>query len=77
MTAAQIMLGYQWSQGIVVNPRTANDVHMDQNLDARVLKLTLSTAEKATMDAFKANSCADDKWYECCGGSLTIPSCGK
>lgn len=77
LTAAQVILAHQWSEGIVVNPRTANPEHMDENLDPLVLNLVLSEAERETLENFKANSCADDKWYECCGGSQpSIPSCG-
>ena len=33
VTAAQVMLGWQWQQGIVVNPRTLNVDHMKENLN--------------------------------------------
>jgi len=41
MSPAQILLAWQYHQGIVFNPRSMNKAHMLENLDAKVTSTAL------------------------------------
>ena len=76
MTAAQVLLAWQFDQGIVFNPRTMSLAHQKENLGAVAFGGKLDD-DRAAIQALPADACsATNKWYECCGGSQpSIPHC--
>ena len=84
ISPAQLLLAWQWSKGIVFNPRSMNLAHMSENLDPKVYSTKLTAAQLQSLDAFKQDACSlkaganKNHWYECCGDSTvqpSIPSC--
>jgi diketogulonate reductase-like aldo/keto reductase len=45
-SVAEVMLAWQWSLGILVNPRTQNAAHMLENLDFMDIELTASEIQQ-------------------------------
>ena len=45
-TAAEVMLAWQWSLGIVVNPRSQNAAHMWDNLNFMDIELSASEIQQ-------------------------------
>lgn len=62
-TPAQVLIAWQWGQGIPINPRTVQPAHMKENLAATGLQL--SASEMAALSARPNPSCKEDAWYEC------------
>jgi len=78
LSAAQTLLSWQWSMGMVFNPRSMNITHMQENLAPSVFSTKLSSADMATLNGFKADACTtSNKWYECCGDTSVQPSIPK
>ena len=51
-SAAEIVLRWEWQQGIVVNPRTKNPQHMQENLS--IFNFSLSDEEMTAIRQLKA-----------------------
>lgn len=64
-SAAQVVLNWQWASGVPVNPRSDDEAHMRENLDA--FDFRLSTAEMGQLGALPQDWCEKDDWYECAG----------
>lgn len=78
LTAAQVLLAWQWSYGMVSNPRTFNVSHMQENMAPEVFSTKFSEDEMRQLEGFKADECTDsNKWYECCGSDSVQPSIPK
>lgn len=51
-TPAQVVLRWEWQQGVIINPRTQNPQHMTDNL--AIFDFALSGNEVATISALQA-----------------------
>jgi len=77
LTPAQVLLAWEWSYGMVANPRTMNVTHMNENLASAVFTTKFTDDEMRQLEGFKPDECSvTNHFYECCGpSSLTIPKC--
>jgi len=75
LTAAQVLLLWQLQKGIAVNPRSMNATHQTDNLAAALFSVNLTSEENDILEAYGANDCADDKWFECCGSGSHVGVC--
>jgi diketogulonate reductase-like aldo/keto reductase len=65
---AEIIIAWQVSQGVWVNPRTSNPEHMKENLLAVSQPPLLSVADVDTLSSLPQDNCQDNPlWYECEG----------
>ena len=75
MSVAQLLLAWQWQQGIVMNPRSMRPSHMQENLHDKVFTTKLSAGATAIVQGFKPDRCShNNTWYECCGDPSVQPS---
>eukprot|EP01065_Artemidia_motanka_P041872 TRINITY_DN5496_c0_g1_i1.p1 TRINITY_DN5496_c0_g1~~TRINITY_DN5496_c0_g1_i1.p1 ORF type:complete len:391 (+),score=102.95 TRINITY_DN5496_c0_g1_i1:53-1174(+) len=76
LTPAQVLISWQWRRHRVpLNPRTANQSHMAENLAAVGFELPL--ADAAVLDSLPQNWCSTDpKWYECAPDATPAPLIG-
>ena len=66
MTPAQVHLAWMYKMGIATNPRSMDEQHMQQNLQAPLLAQKLSDTDVMHMMAFPQDLCSlPDQWYEC------------
>jgi len=63
-SAAQVIMAWEWSLGIPVNPRSQNAKHMAENLD--IYNITISSAESAKIMALHQDTCEEDPYYYEC-----------
>jgi len=63
-SAAQVIMAWEWSLGIPVNPRSQNATHMAENLDIYDIKITAD--ESAKLMALHQDTCEEDPhFYQC------------
>jgi len=61
---AQVILAWEWSLGIPVNPRTMNSSHMIENLNIYNISITKEESDKLL--GLHQDTCAEDPdYYEC------------
>jgi len=60
---SQVLLNWQYQQGIPTNPRSMNATHMVQNMNSFDFQLTKKEVEELL--AIPDVMCEEDSWYEC------------
>lgn len=63
VTAAQVIIAWQWALRLPCNPRTLQVQHMHENVAAFSVELT--PLEVSQLSERPNPSCAEDDWYEC------------
>lgn len=64
VTAAQVMIQWQWALGIPSNPRTSKEEHMLENLGS--FNFALTNTELETLSNFTQVLCTEDpNYYDC------------
>jgi len=67
---AAVILNWEWSLGLPVNPRSMNAAHMLDNLN--IYNFTLTTDEIAQLSSRPQDYCKSDNWYECVPNNATL-----
>ena len=64
VTPAQVLIAWQWALGVPTNPRSMNQQHMIDNLNA-FTALTLNQTEIRLLSSQPQAWCTEDSYYEC------------
>lgn len=66
MSAAQVLLQWQWQLGVPTQARSQNRDHMAENLAVYGLSVMLTDDEMETLNKAPQDLCQfDSSWYEC------------